>query len=172
MQNGRQILPCLEFVGKTYRSHHRHWHPASQELERVGLQQAYHRVRTVDCQGFYTWTKFNAHASLTDGVYFPLIMNSSDGFTNLEFDRNSRNVLRIYFKIPFSTGKLRKKTARFSMVQIEINLWTRIVKQIAENIWWIHYLVQVSFNCIKNFQFLLSSSSSNRLHWISLSYKE
>ena len=99
------------------------------------------------------------------------ITNSSDGFTNLEF--------RIYFLTNicndlFINLQTEKKTARFSftMAQTEINLWTRIVKQIAENIWWIHYLVQVSFNCIKNFQFLLSSSSSNRLHWISLLYKE
>ena len=114
VQNGHQILPCLEFVGKTYRSHHRHWHPASQELERVGLQQAYHRVSTVDWQGFYTWTKFNAHESLlTDEVYFPRITNSSDGFTNLEFRiYEFFNEYLLWFI--YQLANWEKKTARFS----------------------------------------------------------
>ena len=115
VQNGRQILPCLEFVGKTYRSHHRHWHPASQELERVGLQQAYHRVSTIDWYEFHTWTKFN------DVVYFPLIMNSSDGFTNLEF-----RIYEFLKGIFFMTS--------FSMAQTTLNMWEKLVKQFSENI--------------------------------------
>ena len=46
--------------------------------------------------------------------------------------------------INLQTEKKKLQDFLLQMAKTEVNLLTRIVKQIGENIWWIHYLFQVS----------------------------
>ena len=73
--------------------------------------------------------------------YFQEPLKSSDGFINLEF-QICKSFKRIFVMISFSTGKLRKITGfglirslfSFSNAQTEKNSWTKLGKQIGENI--------------------------------------